>query len=171
MFAHSVEITYHIIDDSPFVQRVVLDGVGSQFGYQLLVFEMLQRETITHIRTRIVAVEIGYHARFHFNLDIAGIFYLFISDILILEVNTCNICRRNNERAQYKTGYRNNPRRNSIRQHKPPETHAAGKHRNNLRIVCQLRGKEDNRNKREQRTEQVGKVRDKVHVIIQDNGL
>ena len=132
---------------------------------------MFQGETVAHVRTRIVAVEISDHTRLHFDLDITCRLHLLVSDILILEVDTGNIGRRNNVRTQYETGNRNDPRRNSIRQHQPPETHSAGKHRNDLRVVSQLGGKENNRNEREQRTEQVGKIRNKVHVIVQDDCL
>ena len=51
----------------------------------------------------------------------------------------------------------------------PLKAHTGGEHRNNFGVFCQFGGKENNSNEYEQRTEQIGEIGDKVHVVFKDN--
>ena len=168
---HVDEIAYHIIDHCPFVERVVLDGLGGQPRDQLLILEMLERETVAHVRAGIVAVEIGDHARLDLQLGIAYIVYLLVLDVLVLEVDTDLVGGRDDERVQDEGHARDDGRRDAIGQHEPPETHAAGQHRDDLRVVRQLRREEDDGDEGEQWAEQVREVGNEVQVIVHDDRL
>lgn len=58
-----------------------------------------------------------------------------------------------------------------IRNHHPVKTDSAGKNGNYLCIRRHLRGKEDYRYEYEQRAEHIHKVRDKVYIIVKDDGF
>lgn len=71
--------------------------------------------------------------------------------------------------VQHERAERDDPGRNRVGQHQPPETHPARQHGDHFRIVCQLRGEEDDGDESEQRAEQIGEIGDEVHVIVEDD--
>ena len=89
---------------------------------------MLQRETVSHPGTRVVAVEIGDYARLDLQLGGTDIVYLLILDIFVLEVDTRGVGRRNDISVQHKRTECNDPCLNRVRQHQTPETHHARQH-------------------------------------------
>ena len=132
---------------------------------------MLQREAIAHVGAGIVAVEVGDHARLDLQLGVLHVIDLLILDILVLEVDTGRRGGRDDVGVQGEGHDRDHRRRDAVGQHQPPEAHATGQHRDDLRPIRQFGGEEDHGDKGEERAEQVGVIGDEVEIIIHDDRL
>ena len=73
----------------------------------------------------------------------------------------------NDERTHHECCRSNDGGRDHIGAHHSFETHTGGEHGNDLRVLRQFGGKEDNGDEYEQRTEQIGEVGDEVQCSIQ----
>ncbi len=117
MFPHAIKITDHIIDNGPLIKRVVFDRLGGQTGDQFLILEMLQRETVSHVRASVIAIEISDNTRLDLQLGVLHVVHLLVADILVLEINTSLIRRGNDVSVQDKRHDSDNRSRDRIRKH------------------------------------------------------
>jgi hypothetical protein len=101
----------------------------------------------------------------------SDILHIFIfAEVLLLEIDLCNLRLRNNPQIQSKRQKRNRQRSQEIGPHQTAETHTSRQHRNNLGLVGHLRSEEDYRNERKQATELVDKEGNKVDIIVKYDG-
>lgn len=89
--------------------------------------------------------------------------------ITVLKIQTGYISLRYDVCSQSESNNGNDCSRNHIGPHHSFKTHSGGEHGNDFRVFCQLGSKEDNSDKDKQGAEQIGEVRDEVHVIIKYN--
>ncbi len=168
---HVLEIAHHVIDQRPVVERVVLDGLRREPRDEDFPLEMLEREAVSHVGTGVVAVEIGDDAGLDLQLGVADVIHLLVADVLVLEIDPHLVGGRDDEGVQDERDDGDDAGRDGVGQHEPPEAHPAREHGDDLRVVGQLGGEEDDGDEGEQGAEEVGEVGDEVHVIIHDDRL
>ena len=104
-------------------------------------------------------------------MDVSSDTLVSVLDVLRLEVKSRLVGIRYDEKVKPKRQQGNYSSREYVRHHHPMEADSAGKDGDDFRIGCHLGRKEDHRNEHEQRAEHVYEVRDKVHVVVEDDGL
>ena len=139
--------------------------------YKLLVLELIEREAVACASLVVVLLQISYNARSNHKLDVAGRKRLLVVLILGLEINLYLIALRNNIAAKIEVYGSNERSRNHVGAQQSLKTNTRCKHGYNLGIARKLRRKEDYGNKYKQRREQIGKVRNKVGVVVENNSL
>ena len=94
-----------------------------------------------------------------------------VLEVLGLEGNSGLIGVRNDKKIETEgeSGYEGCG--DHIRDHHPVETDTAGEDGNDFRISRHLRSEEYHRYEYEQRAEHIHEVRDKVHIIVKDDGF
>ena len=107
----------------------------------------------------IVIIDIGYDTTVHFQLHVSDRVDFLGFDVFIFKVQTGNTTFGNDERTHHECCRSNDGGRDHIGAHHSFETHTGGEHGNDLRVLRQFGGKEDNGDEYEQRTEQIGEVR------------
>lgn len=169
---HAVHLANHIILDRPFMHgcRIVGDGARREVGNQLFFLELVQREPITCFAVVLETFDVGYHPRIHFQLNVSCRIGLTGLVIFVFKIKAGHTPSGNDIRTQTKRHNSNDGSRNHVRTQHAFEAHARGEHGDDFRILRQFGSKEDDRDKHEQRTEQIGKVGDEVQVIVKDNG-
>ena len=172
LLLHAVHFAYHVVLDDPVVIgcRIVADAARRQVRHQLLVLELVQREAVARLAVVLEAVDVGDDARVHLQLDVAGRVGLSGLVVLVLEIDARHAALGDDVRPQPEGGDGDDGGRHHVGPQHALEAHAGGEHCDDLRVLGQLRGEENDGDEHEQRAEQVGEVGDEVHVVVEDNG-
>ena len=78
---------------------------------------MLQRETVSHVRASVIAIEISDNTRLDLQLGVLYVVHLLVADILVLEIDTSLIRRGNDVSVQDKRHDSDNRSRDCVRKH------------------------------------------------------
>ena len=169
---HALHLANHVILDDPVMRPggIVGDAAGGQVGDELLVLELVQREAVTRLTVILKAVYVGYDARVYLQLDIACGVGLALLVVLVFEVDTGDASLRNDVRTQAEGDNGDDGCRHHVGPEHALEAHAGGEHGDNLRVLSQLGGEENDGYEHEQGAEQVGEVGDEVQVIVEKDG-
>ncbi len=153
------------------MESIPADSLGRQTRHKRLAVKRLQRKLIARLLQVVITRHIGYLPLGHLELDIRAIVHTLVFDILVGIIDAFDIGRRDYIRAQHKRDGRDDRRTYQIRPQQTPIAHARRKHGYDLTVVGQLGGEKYHRDKREQRAELIGKIRQEVKEIIKDCGL
>ena len=88
-----------------------------------------------------------------------------------LKLHALLLSLRDNPEAEHKACNGNDACAKHIWPHQAAEADTTREHRHNLGLHCQLRGEEDYRDKGEERTKLVYKVRNEVQIVVENNGI
>ena len=152
-------------------RRIINGSFGRKMRNQFLVDKLVQRKAICRVASTVISSQIGDNATIHFQLDITDKILFLLLAVLVLKIQTSDISFRNHVCPQSISQCGNDGSRYHIRTHQTLEAHPRGHHRDDFRILSQFRSEENYRNEHEQRTEQIGKIGDEVHVIIKYDRL
>ena len=90
--------------------------------------------------------------------------------VLLLKLHARGVGSRQDPQAKDKGKQGNERGRYQIRHHEPMVTDAAGEHGHHLRVLRHLGGEENHRQEHEHGRILVHKIRDKIEVIVKDDG-
>lgn len=170
---HARHLAYHVIVYYPAVYGggVVSDGACGEVGYKLFAFKLVEGEAVAPERVVLEPVDVGNHAGIHLQLDIMGCAGLARLVIPVLEIDAGHASLGNDVRAQEERGYGDDGGGHHVGAEHPLEAHARGKHGDDFRVLRQLGGKEYDGDEDKQGAEEVRKVGDEVHVVVEDDGM
>ena len=155
LLAQALQRTYLIALSLPVVtavaDRIVADNRSRHVAHQLLVLELIERETVTRLGHIVVLLQIGNHTRLHHQLHVAGRKVTLLVLVLGLEIHLNLVALRNHIATQIKVNGSNQCRRYHIRAQQALKAYTGCQHGYNLAIARQLTGKEDDGNKHKQR--------------------
>ena len=152
-------------------RRIIGYTTCSKVRHQLFIFEFIQRKTITRLAIIFKTLNIGNYSRINFQLNITscGRFTGFI--VFILKIKTRHTTFGNDIRTETERSHRDNSCRYHIRTQHALKTHSRREHCDNFRILRQLGSEKDYCDKDKQWAEQIGKVGNKVHIVIENNSF
>lgn len=157
-----------IVDGPPCRILIPADVVGRDLLHQLLLLKFLHGETGADVAGT-ESIHIDIHPRFNLAVDMALDLKVVVVDIVVPEVYSFTVGTGNDVIPQEPGEEGDEGRRYQVGAHQPLVGNSAAQNGDDFGIVGHLGGEVDDRNKDKKRTEEVGKVRNEVEVILKDN--
>ena len=139
--------------------------------YQLLVFELVQRETVTFLLVVVIVLYVGDNALTHLQLHVLGRGVLGAVFVFCLKVLSDYRTMGDDIGTEIIRQHGNKHTGEHIGTQQTLEGYTSRQHRYNLRIACQFRCKEYYGDEDKQRAEQIREIRNEVDIIVKDNGF
>ena len=152
-------------------QRVVGNPSCRKVRHQLVVLELIQRETVSRLVVVLIPFHVCNDSTVYLKLDVPDVIGRFLVLVHLFKLQSGDTSRRDDFRSQHIRHHRDDGCRNHVGEHHSFKAHARREHGNDFGVLRQLRGKENHGDEDEERTEQIRIIRNEVQVIVKYDSL
>ena len=147
-------------------EGIILDALCGEMADEALVLELVEGETAPALVLAVEVVDVGNHAGIDLQLDVLGNLRTLAALVARLELQTLDAAAGNDLAAEVEAEGGNEGRGKHVGTVDAPHAHARGHHGNDLAVIGQLAGEEDDGDEDKESREEVAVERNEVEIVL-----
>ena len=178
VFPHAFHLAYlhvfHVPHEAYVADGVIGDARGREMADEFLFLELVHREVVARVGASVEMLHVGDDAGRHLQLHVFGVGGHIVHAVALVgvfEVHAFDVASGDDLRTQHETQQGDDYGADHIGPQEPLVAHAGSQHGDDLAVVCQFGGEEDDGEEDEQTGEEIGVEGNEVQIVVEDDGL